>query len=65
MLDWIVKLLDKSGHKLDKANYGDMLQFRNINKAKLDWDNDKLEEDEGLIEGDTGDNPYPYLPAEI
>ncbi len=36
MSDHIVKILNNWRGKSDKANYGNMLQFRNINKAKFD-----------------------------
>jgi hypothetical protein len=37
------------------------LQFLNRHREKYDWDNDKMEIDEGL----GGDEAHPDLPAEI
>ena len=65
MPDRVVKLVNEWGHKSNKANYGDTLKFQNRNKNKFDWGNNELEEDEGLIEDEHKDNPYPSLPAEI
>ena len=50
MPDSILKLVNCQGKSSRSQQYGTKLEFLDRNKAKFDWDNGDLEEDEGLVE---------------
>ena len=61
MPDLMIKAVIKMGQKNKKTHCAETLQFLNRHREKYDWDNDKMEIDEGLGE----DEAHPDLPAEI
>ena len=50
------------GKESKHQEYGNKLKFLNRTNEKYDWDNDELNDDEGLDEEDPA---HPNLPAEI
>ena len=63
MPDSILKLINHWGKLSRSQQYGTKLESLDRNKANFDWDNDDLEENEGLVES----NPttHPGILAEI
>lgn len=61
MPDLMIKAVIKMGKKSKQTRSAETLQFLNHHREKYDWDNDKLEIDEGLGE----DEVHPDLPVEI
>ena len=63
--DRILKLANRWGKTSRSEQYGNKLEFLNRHKAKYDWDNEDIEECEGLIEPQPSSTAHPGILAEI
>ena len=59
MPDKVVGHMKDWGNNSKRKDHGKFLQFLNIIKEKYDWDNDELEELEGLVEDEVS---HPNIP---
>ena len=65
MPERILKLEDHWRKSSQSQQYGNKLEFLDRRKAKFDWENEDIEEDEGLVEPDLNPITYPGILAEI
>ena len=65
MPERILKLAKKWGKSSRSQQYGNKLEFLDRKKARFDWDNEDIEEDEGLVEPDPNLTTHPGILAEI
>ena len=60
--DRVIKKVNQWGVRSKREEYGKKLKFLNRNRQKYDWDNDELNDEEGLVEPEP---THPELTAEM
>ena len=65
MPEIILKLANRFGESSRSQQYGNKLEFLDRKKTKFDWDNEDIEEDEGLVEPDPNPTTHPGILVEI
>ena len=59
----ILKLANRWRESSRSQQYGNKLEFLDRKKARFDWDNEVIEEDEGLVEPDSNPATHPGILA--
>ena len=63
MPDRVLKLVNQWGQRSQREEVQNKLEFLNRLKQRYDWDNDDLEDDEGLVEEE--EQAHPNIPAQL
>ena len=62
--DRVIQKVEQWGKRSQRESYGTKIELLNRNMKKYDWDNDDLQEEEGLVE-EIKEVAHPDLPAEM
>ena len=65
MPEMLLRLANRWGKSSRSEQYGNKLEFLDRHKEKFDWDNEDIEDKEGLVEPDPDQDTHPGLLAEI